>query len=65
MKIKLQKLFRASLLYGDTIVKDKFFESYEDAESWANYQLKMAWDKNPGFTNWYEVVIIESEGVIL
>lgn len=61
----MQKLFRVSLLYGNTIVKDKFFESYEDAESWAHYQLKLCWDRNPGFMDWYEVIIVESEGVIL
>lgn len=61
----MKKLFRASLLYGDTIVKDRYFETYEKAEDWGNYQLRNSWILNPGFMDWYEVVIIEAEGVIL
>lgn len=60
----MKNLYRASILYGDNIVKDRYFETYEQAVSWANYQLKLAWDLNPGFMDWYEAIIIEAKGVI-
>lgn len=60
----MKKLFRASILYGDKIVKDRYFEDYDDAESWCYYQLDILCRLNPTFTDWYEAVIIQSEGVI-
>lgn len=58
-------IYRASILYGYNVVKDKYFDSYEKALSWCHYELDVFRKFHPDFVDWYEAVIIEVEGVIL